>query len=77
MKRATGVVRVEFGSPEVARAVVEALRVDDAQFIRSRLEGSALVAEAEAASPGSLLHTLDDYLACLTAAEKAARAGRT
>ena len=67
--------RLEFAYPSKSRAekVARALRVDDAAFIATAVEGRALVAEAEADSPMSLLHTLEDYLACLSVAEKVLR----
>lgn len=76
MKRALGEVRIDFGDAAVADAVHRALAPDNAEYVTARVEGSVLVAGAAADSPGGLLHTLDDLLACVTAAEKAARAGR-
>jgi hypothetical protein len=56
---------LEFGSEKEAGRVLESVRVDDEGFVRSRVEGSRLEAEIEASSVPSLLHTLDDYLACV------------
>lgn len=50
-----------------------ALQPENGAWLRTRVEGPVLVAEAEAESPLSLLHTLDDALACLGAAQRAAR----
>lgn len=53
------------------------LAPENGPYLTTRVEGSDLVAEAEADSPLGLLHTLDDALACLGAAQKAGRvAGR-
>ena len=70
------VLELDYVDEAEARAVRGAIVPDDAGFVRSRVEGSRLVAEMEAASPMSLLHTLEDYLACVAVAEKAARAAR-
>lgn len=76
MRGASAVVRVDFGSADVAEAVRRALEPENAGFVRAHVDGTVLVAEAEADGAGALLHALDDFLACLNAAEKAARAGR-
>ncbi len=76
MKRARGTVRVDVSDASLALAVHRALEPENVGFVRARVDGTAVVAEAEADSAPSLLRTLDDYLACLAAAEKAARAGR-
>lgn len=64
--------RLEFGyrSKAHAETVARSLRVDDDKYITTKVEGRRLVAEAEADSLLSLLHTLDDYLACVAVAEK-------
>jgi hypothetical protein len=59
---------LEFASGEEAGRVLQSVSVDDEGFVRSRVEGSRLVAEIEAESVPSLLHTVDDYLACVTVA---------
>ena len=43
--------------------------MDDAPYIATSVSGRRLVAEAESDSLLSLLHTLEDYLACLAVAE--------
>jgi len=65
------VLELTFPDEARARAVHGALAPDDAGFVRARVEGSRLVAETEAATPMKLLHTIEDYLACVAVAEKA------
>jgi len=67
--------RLEFGFPSAAKAesAARSVRVDDETYIRTSVEGRALIAEAEADSILGLLHTIDDYLACLAVAEKVLR----
>jgi len=64
--------RLQFGyqSKAVAEKVTRSLRVDDATYITSTVDGRTLIAEAHADSLLALLHTVEDYLACLTVAEK-------
>jgi hypothetical protein len=65
--------RLEFPYPTKrdAELVARSLKVDDeAEYITTTLEGKTLVAEAEADTFKGLLHTLEDYLACLAVAEK-------
>lgn len=71
MTRAT--LRLAFASEDEARRMAAALAPENGAYLAVRVEGSTLVAEAEADAPLKLLHTLDDALACLAAAEKAAR----
>ena len=65
------VLEVAYPSEARARAVHGALAPDNATFVRARCEGPRLIAEAAADTPLALLHTLEDYLACLAVAEKA------
>lgn len=60
-------VRLElsFGTAEQARRAARALEPDNEGFVRTTLRGRRLLAEAEARSIPAILHTLDDYLACL------------
>ena len=60
---------IELESAQEAERVAKALEPDNEGFVRTRLDGRTLTAEAEARSIPALLHTLDDYLACLGIAE--------
>jgi len=70
------VLEWEYADEAKARAVQQALAPDDAGFVRSRTEGPRLIAEIEGRSPMSLLHSIEDYLACLAVAEQAVDAAR-
>jgi len=69
-------LRLAFASEDEARRMADALAPENGRHLRVRVEGNVLVAEADADAPLSLLHTLDDALACLSAAEKAARVAK-
>ncbi len=57
-----------FKNPETAKKVHQCITIDDEGFVRSRVKGATLEASIEARSVASLLHTLDDYLACVSVA---------
>ena len=63
-------LRLEFGTPEDAENVHRSVALDNQGFLTSGIEGRAIVAEIHADSLNSLLHTLDDFLACTGVAER-------
>ncbi len=64
---------LEFRSAEEAHRVLESVRLDDEGFVRSTVTGNRLVASMSASTVSSLLHTVDDYLACVSVAEGVVR----
>ena len=67
---------LEFRDAATAKAVAEAVSPDDEGFIRTTRTARTIEAKASADGPLSLLHTLDDYLACVSVAERTAEAAR-
>ena len=65
-----------FEDSATAQAIAAAVALDDEGYIRTTRRGRILTAEAAANGPMSLLHTLDDYLACISVAERMAREAR-
>jgi len=67
--------RVEFSYPSKARAekVARSLRVDDETFITTTVSGRTLIADIQSDSFLRVLHTLEDYLSCLSVAESILR----
>lgn len=65
---------LRYETPAQAEAMRAACEPENAGYVRARVEGATVVAEAEAPGPGPLLHTLDDLLASIGAAEKVLRA---
>lgn len=59
-----------YPSEEVAERVLRAVELENPPYIRARREGNTLLSEASADSLKSLLHTLEDYLANVSVAEK-------
>ena len=69
-------LRLHFDSPAQAANLVASLAPENEGFVRARVEGSSIVAEAESDTPMGLLRTLDEVVVVLAAAGKAERAGR-
>jgi len=61
-------VTLEFESAEKAKKVLRSIQTDDQEFVVSTVKGKTLEAVIESSSVASLLHTLDDYLACVSVA---------
>jgi tRNA threonylcarbamoyladenosine modification (KEOPS) complex Pcc1 subunit len=59
---------LEFDSAEKAKKVLRSIQADDQGFVTSAVTGKTLEAVMESKSVSSLLHTLDDYLACVSVA---------
>jgi tRNA threonylcarbamoyladenosine modification (KEOPS) complex Pcc1 subunit len=63
-------IEIEFDDYSQVENVLKAVEVDDFDFIKSKLTDNKLKAHIESNSISSLLHTLDDYLACISVAAK-------
>lgn len=63
-------ILLEYDDEEQTKNIQQALAVDDFDFVISQVKGNKLSAHIESKSISSLLHTLDDYLACVSVAEK-------
>lgn len=61
---------LDFKDEETAEKILQSIKVDDFDFVSSQISGKTLKSTIESKSVSSLLHTLDDYLACLSVAEK-------
>lgn len=68
-------LRAEFGSPDAARAVLDALSPDNTGYVESELVGNTIIFRMSAESAGTLRSTADDLMACLKTAEEAVGAG--
>jgi len=67
---------LSFEDAATAQAVAAAVSLDDEGYIKTTRRGRTLIAEASADGPMALLHTLDDYLACVSVAERTLKAAR-
>jgi len=66
--KAQCVLTLEFRDADTAKKVHRSIKIDDSGFVKSRVKGRTLEATIESTSVASLLHTLDDYLACISVA---------
>jgi tRNA threonylcarbamoyladenosine modification (KEOPS) complex Pcc1 subunit len=63
-------IMLGFHSNDAAAKVLETVESDNDGYVKARLDGSSIVVSMKAESLNSLLHTLDDFLACVSVAEK-------
>jgi len=63
-------LEIDFKSNDDLKKVVKSIKVDDFDFVKTKISGKKLIGEINSNSVSSLLHTLDDYLACITVASK-------
>ena len=59
---------IEFDNPNKVKTVLKSIEVDNFDFVKSKVNGKKLEAKIKSKSVTSLLHTLDDYLACVSVA---------
>ncbi|KYK23754.1 hypothetical protein AYK24_07080 [Thermoplasmatales archaeon SG8-52-4] len=59
---------IEFDTDEKVKNVKKSIEVDNFDFVTLKVIGKKLEAHIKAKSISSLLHTLDDYLACISIA---------
>jgi hypothetical protein len=64
-------IEIETNDEEQAEAMVRSIELDNGPYAVTKAEGKNIIVDAEAKSMRSMLHTLDDLLACLRVAEGA------
>ena len=62
-------ITIELKDAATAKKVLRSITTDDQGFVTSTLKGHILEATIQGSSIASLLHTLDDYLACVSVAK--------
>lgn len=63
-------VVINFDDAKQAKTILKSIEVDDFDFVKSKISGKELKAQIESNSVSSLIHTLDDFLACVSVAVK-------
>ena len=63
-------VKIDYENEKETNAILNSIEVDNLNYIKSEKKGKSLVTTIESNSISSLIHTLDDYLACVSIAEK-------
>jgi len=66
---------LEFEDADQAKKILESVRLDNGEWISARLEGRRIVCHASSDSVGGLLHTAEDFLSCISLAERMAKKG--
>jgi hypothetical protein len=66
-------LELSYASEEEAENVLRAVEIDNEGFVRARREGSSIVSDISSESILGLVHTIEDYLACASVAEKTIR----
>lgn len=61
---------IEFNDADKVKTVLKSIEVDNFDFVKSWAKDNKLEAHIESNSVSSLLHTIDDYLSCVSVAEK-------
>jgi hypothetical protein len=62
-------IQIKYKNKETAQKILGSIKVDDYQFVNSKINKTTLEATIQITSISSLIHTLDDYLACISVAE--------
>ncbi|MFO7618301.1 MAG: KEOPS complex subunit Pcc1 [Thermoplasmata archaeon] len=63
-------MELEFPDEITARNIAKALELDNAGYLETRVEGNVIHVTAEADNIMTLRNTIDDYLACVSVAQK-------
>jgi hypothetical protein len=62
-------IEIEFRNNGDAVSVQKAIELDNGQYARAHVNGNVLELQADAKSMPSMLHTLEDLLACIKVAD--------
>ncbi|HSV42630.1 MAG TPA: KEOPS complex subunit Pcc1 [Methanomassiliicoccales archaeon] len=62
-------IEIDFKGPKEALAVLRSIELDNGPYASVKVSGNVLIIEADAKSMPSMLHTLEDLLACVKVAE--------
>ncbi len=62
----------EYPTIQHAKVIYQSLQIDNQNFLKSWIRGKQIKVEITGLSIPSILHTLNDFLSCLTVAEQVA-----
>jgi hypothetical protein len=63
-------VSIEFEDVKTANAILKSIEIDNLNFIKSQIIGRKIETNIEGNTVSSLIHTLDDFLSCVSVADK-------
>ena len=66
----TCTLTITYNSSQQAQKILQALKVDDEDYITTTQKEKTVQVDISGPTLASIAHSLDDYLACLTVAEK-------
>ena len=69
-------IEMDLENEEQAQAILKAIELDNGPYAKATVDGKTLRLECEAKSMPSMLHTLEDLLACIRVAEEMTSAGK-
>lgn len=69
MKASCNIV-IKYDDEKTVQMIHKSIEVDNFDFVSTKIAKNQLETHIESNSVSSLLHTLDDYLACVSVAEK-------
>lgn len=64
---------LDFEDADKARKILDSVKLDNGEWISTRLEGGKILCRANSETVGGLLHTAEDFLSCVALAEKMIR----
>ena len=66
---------LEFDDVDRAKKILESVRLDNGEWISAELDGKRILCHASSETIGGLLHTAEDFLSCVSLAEKMLKKG--
>jgi tRNA threonylcarbamoyladenosine modification (KEOPS) complex Pcc1 subunit len=60
----------EYDGHGKAERILKAVELDNKGFVETRIEDNRIISKVRAKNLSSLQHTLDDYLVCISVAER-------
>jgi len=67
--RYTAEIKLEYDTETMSKNVFQSINIDNYRYIKCNRSGKVIKCEAKSNKMGSLLHTIDDFLACVITAE--------
>jgi hypothetical protein len=67
---------MDLESESQAQAILKAIELDNGPYAKASIDGKTIRLACEAKSMPSMLHTLEDLLACIRVAEEMTAAGK-
>lgn len=64
-------ITLEYSDPRKAETIKRAVELDNGQYAAAEVEGGKVMIRSSSESVPSMLHTLEDLLACVRVAEEA------